>query len=36
VKALKRGELLTAPPTIDSYYDHRHRHVVFFVGSRDL
>jgi hypothetical protein len=32
VKALKRGELLTVLPTADSYYDHRHRHVIFFIG----
>jgi hypothetical protein len=36
VKALKQGELLTAPPTTDSYYDHHRYHVVFFVGSRYL
>jgi hypothetical protein len=36
VKALKRGELLTALLTADSNYDHRRRHVIFFVGSRYL
>jgi hypothetical protein len=41
-EVLKRGETLTASSsspytdTTDSYYDHRCRHVVFFVGSRYL
>jgi hypothetical protein len=42
MKELKRGEPPTAPPqppcfhtdATDSYHDHRHRHVVFLIGSR--
>jgi hypothetical protein len=44
LKALKRGNRslrrhhhrVFHTDTTDSYYDHRRRHVVFFVGSRYL
>jgi hypothetical protein len=41
-EVLKQGEIPTAPTSspytdaTDFYYDHRCRHVVFFVGSRYL